>query len=93
VALGLSYRCECGKKFKIYLPKGMVYGEAVSRAVDWGAVDAREEACGEVEEVRHVAEATGCTFVDGRHELTFSCPSCASEVDVVEHFRSRVLTV
>ena len=92
MALGLSSCCECGKKFKIYLPKGMVYGEAASRAVDWGAVDAREEACGKVEEIRHVAEATGCTFIDGRQELTFRCPSCAAEADVVEHFRSRVLT-
>ena len=92
MALGLSYCSGCGKKFKIYLPKGMVYGDAVSRAVDWGAVDAREEACGEVDEVKRVAESTGCTFVDGRQTLTFTCPSCASEVDVVEHFRNRVLT-
>ena len=93
MALGLSYCCECGKKFKIYLPKGMVYGDAVSRAVDWSAVDAREEASGEVEEVRRVADATGYTLIDGRQTLTFNCANCASEVDVIEHFRNRVLTI
>ena len=93
MALGLSYCCECGQKFKIYLPKGKVYGDAVSRAVDWRAIDAREEADGEVDEVRRVAETTGCTFVDGRRARTFTCPGCTSEVDVVEHFRSRVMTV
>ena len=66
MALGLSYRCSCGERFKVYLPKGKVYANAVSRAVDWRAVDAREEAHGEVDEVQRLAETTGCTFVDGR---------------------------
>ena len=59
MALGLSYRCLCGEKFKYYLPKEKVYGETLSRAVDWQAVDAREEADGEVDEVKRVADTTG----------------------------------
>jgi hypothetical protein len=90
MALGLSYRCSCGQLFKIYLPKNKIYGETVSEAVDWSAVDAREEADGEVDEVRRVAETTGCTFVDGRRAESFTCPACATEVDVVDHFRSRL---
>lgn len=93
MALGLSYRCSCGKRFKIYLPKGMVYGETVSRVVDWRAVDAREEADGEVDDVQRVAETTGCTFVDGSKTARLSCPSCTSEVDLADHFRTRLLAV
>ena len=93
MALGLSYRCTCGAHFKIYLPKDKVYGDAVSRAVNWRAVDAREEANGEVEAVRRVAETTGCTFVDGRLTRRLSCPVCTSEIDLVDHFRHRLLSV
>ena len=93
MALGLSYRCSCGERYKIYLPKGKVYGEAVSRAVDWRAVDAREEADGEVDEVRRVAETTGCIFVDGRLTSRLICRHCATEIDLVRHFRSRLLQV
>ena len=93
MALGLSYRCPCGEKFKIYLPKGKVYGEAVSRVVDWGAIDAREEADGEVDEVRRVAESTRCTFVDGRETASLTCPTCGSELDLIDHFRASLLKV
>ena len=93
MALGLSYRCRCGERYKIYLPKGKVYGETVSRVVDWQAVDAREEADGEIEEVRRVAETAGCTFVDGRMAGQFACRRCACEIDLVHHFRSQLLQV
>ncbi|MFH1569773.1 MAG: hypothetical protein ABIL09_17385 [Gemmatimonadota bacterium] len=93
MALGLSYRCGCGQHYKVYLPKGKVYGEMVSRAVDWQAVDAREEADGEVDEVRRVALSTGCTFVDARLTGTLICSRCASEIDLVHHFRARLLQV
>jgi len=93
VALGISYRCTCGEKFKIYLPKGKVYGDTVSRAVDWRAVDAREEADGEVDDVQRVAETTGCTFVDGRITACLICPRCLDELDLVDHFRTRVLQI
>ena len=93
MALGLSYRCRCGEHFKIYVPKDQVYGEAVSRAVDWQAVDAREEADGEVDAVRRVAESTGCTFIDARTLPLLRCPRCMLEVDLVEHFRARLLAV
>ena len=91
MALGLSYRCHCGEKFKVYLPKGKVYSQAVSRAVDWQAVDAREEADGEIDVVKRVADTTGCTFVDGRRTPQLTCPTCASEVDLFDYFRSRLL--
>ena len=64
MALGLSYRCACGKKYKIYMPKHKLFGEIVSRAVDWLAVDAREEAEGEVEDVKRLAHMSRCTYVD-----------------------------
>ena len=93
MALGLSYRCHCGERFKIYVPKNRVYGDTVSRAVDWQAVDAREEADGEIDEVRRVAETSGCTFIDARRIPLLRCPRCLQEVDLVDHFRSRLLSV
>jgi len=93
VALGLFYRCHCGERYKIYLPKDKMYGDMVSRAVDWSAIDAREEADGEVDEVRRVAESTGCTFVDGRLTSNLICRSCACEIDLLHHFRSQFLQV
>ena len=93
MALGLSYRCSCGERFKIYLPKDKVYGDAVSHAVDWQAVDAREEADGEVDEVRRVAETSGCTFIDARRVGMLRCGRCLAEVDLVDHFRSRLLSL
>ena len=56
VALGLSYRCGRGMKYKIYMPKRKIFRDIVNRVVDWQAVDAREEADGEVEEVQRLAE-------------------------------------
>ena len=86
MALSLSYRCSCGEHFKIY-------GEVVSRAVDWQAVDAREEADGEVDAVKRVAETTGCTFIDARKICLLRCPECMSEVDLVDLFRARLIEV
>lgn len=93
MALGLSYHCTCGERYKVYLPKNKVYGEAVSHAVDWHAVDIREEADGEVDEVKRVAATTGCTFVDGRDVARMSCTRCETEIDLVDHFRNRLLSV
>ncbi|MBT3344438.1 MAG: hypothetical protein HN712_23520 [Gemmatimonadetes bacterium] len=93
MALGLSYRCSCGERFKVYLPKGMVYGETVSRVVDWNAVDAREEADGEVDAVQRLAETTGCTFVDASKTARLACPRCTGELDLVDHFRTRLMAV
>jgi hypothetical protein len=93
VALALSYCCTCGRRYKIYVPKQKVFGETISRSVDWQAVDAREEAHGEVDEVRRVADVTGCTFVDGRHTARLVCPGCAAEIDFFEQFRSRLTRV
>ena len=86
MALGLSYCCSCGEHFKIY-------GEVVSRAVDWEAVNAREEADGEVDDVKRVAETTGCTFIDARKISLLRCPECMSEVNLVDFFRARLIGV
>ena len=93
MALGLSYRCSCGEHFKIYVPKNKIYGEVVSQAVDWQAVDAREEADGEVDDVQRVAETTGCTFIDARKISLLRCSECMIEVDLVDLFRSRLIGV
>ena len=91
MALSLSYRCSCGEHFKIYVPKNKIYGEVGSRAVDWEAVGTRED--GEVDDVKRVAETTGCTFIDARKISLLKCPECMSEVDLVDLFRARLIGV
>lgn len=91
MALGLSYRCMCGRKYKIYMPKSKLFVDIVNRVVDWQAVDAREEAEGEVDQVERLAEMTRCQFVDGRVTERFICPACAAEFDLAEHFRTHLI--
>ena len=56
MALGLSYDCDCGMKYKVYMPKHNLWGGIITPVVDWREVDAREEADGEIEEVQRLAE-------------------------------------
>ena len=93
MALGLSYCCGCGMKYKVYMPKRKIFGEIVNRVVDWQAVDAREEADGEIEEVQRLAEMSLCSFIDGRVTERLICSDCTSEIDLAEHFRTRLVSV
>ncbi len=74
--------------YKVYMPKRKIFGEIVNRVVDWQAVDAREEADGEVEEVQRLAEVSHCSFIDGR----VTCSDCTSEIDLTEYFRTRMIS-
>ena len=80
-------------KYKVYMPKRKLFGDLVNRVVDWQAVDAREEADGEVEEVQRLAEISRCSFIDGRVTERLICSDCASEIDLTEHFRTRLISV
>ena len=93
MALGLSYCCGCGMKYKVYMPKRKIFGEIVNRVVDWQAVDAREEADGEIEEVQRLAEMSRCSFIDGRVTERLICPGCTCEIDLTEHFRTHLVSV
>ena len=73
-------------KYKVYMPKHKLFGDLVNRVVDWQAVDAREEADGEVEEVQRLAEISRCSFIDGRVTERLICSDCTSEIDLTEHF-------
>ena len=92
MALGLSYRCGCGVNYEVYMPKRKIFGEIVNRVVDWQAVDAREEADGEVEEVQRLAEISHCSFIDGRVTERLTSPDCTSEIDLTEYFRTRMIS-
>ena len=80
-------------KYKVYMPKRKLFGDLVNRIVDWQAVDAREEADGEVEEVQRLAEISRCSFIDGRVTARLICSDCTSEIDLTEHFRTRLISV
>lgn len=91
MALGLSYHCTCGKKYKVYMPKRKLFVDLVNRAVDWQAIDAREEAEGEIEKMERLAEMTRCQFVDGRMTESLTCSDCATQVDLTDFFRTRLI--
>jgi hypothetical protein len=93
MALGLSYRCSCGKKFKIYMPKRKLFSEIVNRVVDWHAIDNREEADGEVDEVQRIAMVSRCEFIDARRTDHLICGDCTGEINLTEHFRTRLVCV
>jgi hypothetical protein len=88
LALGLSYRCACGKKYKIYMPKHKLFGEIVSRTVDWLAVDAREEAEGEVEDVKRASPHESLHLRGwGQHGTS------DLQIDLKTHFRSHLVKI
>lgn len=70
--------------------KDQALHDAVSDAVDWRAIDAKEEADGAVDDLMRVAESTGCTFIDGRKISLLRCPQCMSEVDVLARFSGQI---
>jgi len=92
MALGLLYRCRCGERFKVYLPKQKLFQPVTEGVVDWQALDAQEEADGEVDQLKRLADITGCTFVDGRDTEAISCPVCGQEIPFLHHFYSQVET-
>jgi hypothetical protein len=75
------------------MPKRKIFSEVVSRAVDWQAVDAREEADGEVDDVRRLARLSRCEFIDGRVTDRLVCPECAAQIDLADHFRNQLVKV
>jgi len=92
MALGLLYTCKCGRRYKAYVPKQKLFRGLTGKHVDWGVVDATDEASGDVDEVMTMAAVTGSVFVDLRHDGgTLTCDACQSEVDLLAHFTA-VLT-
>lgn len=75
------------------MPKQKLFGVGVTRRVNWQAIDAQEEAEGEVERVQHLAAITRCQFVDGRVTDRLICPDCATEIDLAQYFRSKLIRV
>ena len=49
------YCCGCDVEYKVYISKRSL-GIIGTEVVDWQAVDAQEEADGEIEDVQHLAE-------------------------------------
>jgi len=86
------YRCGCDVEYKGYIPKRSL-GIIGTRVVDWQAVDAREEADGEIEDVQHLAEMSQRSFVNGRITERLICSVCASQIDLTKHFRTQDVAV
>lgn len=91
-----NYRCRCGRVFSIYTPKRVLFRLVDSGLsdVDLAEIDAQEEADGEIELARHVAEMIGATFIDSRLQLLSSCPGCGAPImDVLARLREQVRSV
>jgi|GEM_PF-621049 len=92
MALGLLYTCECGRRYKAYVPKQKLFRGLTGKHVDWSVVDATDEAAGDVDKVMTMAAATGAVFVDLRENGgKVICDACQSKVDLMAHFTA-VLT-
>ncbi|MGY8826033.1 MAG: hypothetical protein ACKVJG_19195 [Candidatus Latescibacterota bacterium] len=72
-------------------PKRKLFSEIVSRVVDWYAIDRREEADGEIDEVQRLAIVSRCEFIDARRTNRLICGDCTNEIDLTEHFRDRLV--
>ena len=90
MALNLMYQCKCGEKSMVYVPKQKAYGESTGEPGYWQAIDAEEEADGEIEAAKVVASAFGSRFIDGRQAEDFVCSGCRRLVDFAEDLKRQV---
>jgi hypothetical protein len=88
MALGLLYTCRCGTRYKVYVPKFRLFRGLTGTWVDWQAIDNRDEASGDITEVRRLAELTHCSFFDMRQGERLTCGECREETDLLGHFRA-----
>ena len=64
-----------------------------TQVVDWRAVDAREEADREIDDMQHLAEMSQRSFIDGRITERLICSVCSSQIDLTKHFRNLLVAV
>ena len=88
MALGMLYTCSCGARYKVYVPKQKLFRPVTGTTVNWKAVDAREEAQGDVAAVKRMADVTSSTFLDMREQDNVECPVCGTEMKLLRYFRS-----
>lgn len=93
MALGFLYTCSCGRRFKAYVPKHKLFRTITGATVDWERIDRRDEDEGGIEEVKRQANFTKCSFVDIRGGERLKCPTCNSEVNLLNHFRSVMMNL
>ncbi len=83
MASTIATTCACGKVFHFYIPKQKFAEIMGDDNEDWEAVDAEEEAAGEIECAKKLAEQlSGGVFVDSRDTEVATCPSCGEEVSL-----------
>ena len=82
MASTLMVQCKCGQVFSVYVPKAVLYRRLLvgtqEEVSEWEAIDAEEEAQGEIEDSEMLAKAMGFGFVDGKQTETFRC-QCGAE--------------
>jgi len=82
---GLPYKCKCGQKYWIDLPKKLMFEEAGfgSEVVKIGGqIDDQERRAGEIEVVKEFAERIGAKFVDARVNRVIHC-ECGKDFDTL----------
>ena len=93
MALSFLYRCDCGKRYKVYVPKDKLFRTITGRTVNWARIDKREEADGGIDEVKRQAGHTQSSFVDVRGGEKLQCTDCDTEVNLLSHFRTVMMSL
>ncbi|MFC1526578.1 hypothetical protein ACFL6X_07210 [Candidatus Latescibacterota bacterium] len=93
MALSFLYRCGCGKRYKVYVPKDRLFRTVTGRSVNWARIDKSEEADGGVDEVERQARHTQTDFIDVRGGEKLHCPDCNCEVNLLSHFRTVMMSL
>lgn len=82
MAFTIATTCACGKVFHFYIPK-QKFAEIMGATENFEALDAEEEAAGEIELAKQLAEQlSGGVFVDSRDTEVATCPGCGEEVSL-----------
>jgi len=81
MALCIMYVHDCGRRFNVYFPKALIFGELRGdKSTDWEAIDREEEAAGEIELVKNSAVVSGTSFIDMRKTQLTIC-QCGQVID------------
>lgn len=89
MATSVLLACGCGKRYSVYVPKSILFGEWMQEPGDWDEVDKQEDADGEVKFAGKAAEMTGAVFVNLRDTERVLCSGCGKWLDLWTLIKAR----
>lgn len=89
MALSLMVACGCGRRYQVYVPKAVLFGELMGEAGNWAEVDAEEMEAGELELIQGLGHEVGTVFVDSR-ATPLVLRECGRVFDPIGEVRARL---